>query len=226
MKVFGSGGLCCWGPLLLREFGSEGLCCCGLVATENICVLGLLLQGAFCIWGRLLRRGFFHIGVVEHCSVWEFMGSMVLLRVWAKQDRFRGRLGDEVAVVATKRYPGQLVWQWWEESKTMFVGCGLEGFILRFPPVWRILVSRNFCFEGWFFSWDCACEGSCPRTVSTKIAKKVRTTSVRCHWRLSHCFRNPCRMRLVGTVYFRYKAASLHLSLTRTEKLLLSSRLE
>ena len=66
-----------------------------------------------------------------------------------KQDRFRGRLGDEVAI-ATKPRPGQLVWQWWEESKFCLLnvihGLLLFGdffFFSRDDSVRGVMLARN-----------------------------------------------------------------------------------
>lgn len=74
---------------------------------------------------------------------------MALLRVWTKQDIFRGRLGDEVTV-APKSHPGQLVGQWWEESKTYWVHPWLRGLHLSILSAgWG-----NFCIKGSYKEFD------------------------------------------------------------------------
>ena len=136
LRVFATEGSCCLEYLLLRVFATEGLCHWEYLhlrafATEGFCILGI----SSIAWFE---------------STWD---SMTLLRVWATQDRFRGCLGNEVAVT-TKPHPSQLVWQWWEESKTYLVERGLKGFNFMLSCFWWSVAPRDDYFRGILLARD------------------------------------------------------------------------
>ena len=144
-----SGGYCYWGYFLPRV-----LLTLRVIAVEGISFRGLLVTKSVCISGRSLLRVFVCLGFRALLGLRVSWDPMAVLGVWEKQDRFRGCLGDEVAI-ATKPHPGQLIWQWREESKT-FWWTWARGLLFSWDSaVWRFLLDEWFCSRGGAYEESC-----------------------------------------------------------------------